>query len=76
MTASMEINYHSASDEIDRIFYGNEIHCTEVKHSTSDYYEQLKEYGGRINPKTVPIRFQDMQIDQHSSQRRWPWDGL
>ena len=43
VTASMETNYHIASDEIDRIFDGNEIHCTEVKHSTSDYSEQLKD---------------------------------
>ena len=40
MTASVEKNYHIAFDEIDRIFDGNSIHCTEVKHSTSDDYEQ------------------------------------
>ena len=27
------------TDEIDKIFYGDAIHCTEVKHSTSDDYE-------------------------------------
>ena len=43
MTASVEKNYHIASDEIDRIFDGNAIHCTEVKHYTSDDSEQLKE---------------------------------
>ena len=42
MTASVETNYHITSDEIDRIFDGNEIHSTEVKHSTSDDSEQLK----------------------------------
>ena len=31
MTASMETYYHISSDEIDRIFYRNTIHCTEVK---------------------------------------------
>ena len=36
MTTSVETNYHIASDEIDRIFDGNAIHCNEVKHSTSD----------------------------------------
>ena len=39
MTASVERNYHNASDEIDRIFYGNAIHCTEIRNSTSDYSE-------------------------------------
>ena len=43
MTASVEINYHIASDEIDRIFDEKAIDCTEVKRSTSDDYEQLKE---------------------------------
>ena len=43
MTVSMETNYHIASDEIDRIFDENAIHCNEVKISTSDDYEQLKE---------------------------------
>ena len=43
MTASVETSYHVASDEIDRIFDRNEIHCTEFKHSTYDDYEQLKE---------------------------------
>ena len=42
MNASVETNYHIASDEIDRIFYGNAIHFTEVKHSTSDDSEHLK----------------------------------
>ena len=37
---------------------------------------QLKEYGGRINPATVPTRFQVNQIGYHSSQRRWPWYGF
>ena len=36
MTASVEKDYHIASDEIDRIFDGNAIHCTDVKNSTSD----------------------------------------
>ena len=43
MTASAETNYHIASDEIDRIFDGNEINCAEVKKSTSDDSEQLKD---------------------------------
>ena len=43
MNSSVEINYHIASDEFDRIFDGNAIHCTDVKNSTSDDYEQLKE---------------------------------
>ena len=43
MTASVNTNYHIASDEIDIIFDGNAIHCTEVKNSTSDDSEQLKE---------------------------------
>ena len=43
MTASAEKNYHIASDEIDRIFDGNAIHCTEVKTSKSDDSEQIKE---------------------------------
>ena len=42
MNSSMETNYHIASDETDRIFDVNEIHCTEVKHYTSDDSEQLK----------------------------------
>ena len=42
-TASVETNYHIAYDEIDRIFDGKKIHCTEVKHYTSDDSEQLKE---------------------------------
>ena len=36
MTASVETNYHIASDEIDRIFDGNKTYCSEVKNSTSD----------------------------------------
>ena len=43
MTASVETNYHIASDEIDRISDVNTIHCTEFKHSTSGDSEQLKE---------------------------------
>ena len=43
MTAYVETNHHIASDETDRIFDGNAIHCTEVKNSTSDDSEQLKE---------------------------------
>ena len=43
MTTSVETNYHIASDEIDRIFDANAIHCNEVKHSTSDDSEQLKD---------------------------------
>ena len=69
MTASVETNYHIASDEIDRIFDGNAMHCTEAKHSTSDDSEQLKDYGSRINPATVLTRFQDIQRDHHYSQR-------
>ena len=42
MNAYLETDYHIASDKIDIIFNGNEIHCTEVKHSTYDDYEQLK----------------------------------
>ena len=42
MTASVETNYHIASNEIDRIFDANVVHCTEVKHSTSGDCEQLK----------------------------------
>ena len=42
MAASVETNYHISSDEIDRIFDGNAINCTEVKHSISDDSEQLK----------------------------------
>ena len=42
MNASVEINNHFASDEIDRIFDGNTIHCNEVKNSTSDDSEKLK----------------------------------
>ena len=42
MIASVEKNYHISSDEIDRIFDENAVHCTEVKHSTSDNSEQLK----------------------------------
>ena len=41
MTASVKTNYHIASDEIDRIFNANVIHCNEVTHSTSDDSEQL-----------------------------------
>ena len=36
MTASVEKNYHIASNEIDRIFDGNAIHFTKIKNSTSD----------------------------------------
>ena len=43
MNASVETNYHIASGEINRIFDGNAIHCTEVKYSTSDDSEHLKE---------------------------------
>ena len=43
MTTSVEKNYHIASNEIDRIFDSNAIHCTEVKYSTSDDSEQLKD---------------------------------
>ena len=43
MTASAEINYHIASNGIDRIFDANAIHFTEVKISTSDDSEQLKD---------------------------------
>ena len=32
LTASIEKNYHIEFDEIDIIFDGNSIHCTEVKH--------------------------------------------
>ena len=42
MTASMETNYHIAFDETDRIFNGNAIYFTEVKHYISDDSEQLK----------------------------------
>ena len=42
MTTSVEKNYHVESDEIERIFDANVFHCKEVKHSTSDDYEQLK----------------------------------
>ena len=42
VTASVETYYHIASDEIDRIFDANEIHCKEVKHCTSEDYKQLK----------------------------------
>ena len=42
MTACMETKYHIASDETDRIFNGNAIHCTEVKNYISDDSEQLK----------------------------------
>ena len=42
MTKSVEKNDHIASDEIDRVFDGNAIHITEVKHYTSDDSEQLK----------------------------------
>ena len=42
MTASVETNYHIASNEIDRIFDSNSIHCTEVKHYTSDGSEPKK----------------------------------
>ena len=43
MTVSMEKNHHIESDETDRIFDGNTIYCTEVKNSTSDDSEQLKD---------------------------------
>ena len=43
MNASVEANYHIPSDEIDIIFDGNAIHCTEAKNSTSDDSEQLKD---------------------------------
>ena len=43
MTVSLGKNYHIASDEIDIIFDGTAINCTEVKHSTSDDSEELKE---------------------------------
>ena len=36
MNASVGTNYHVASDEIERIFDANAIHCKEVKHSTTD----------------------------------------
>ena len=36
ITVSMETDYLIASDEIDNFFDENAIHCTEVKHSTSD----------------------------------------
>ena len=36
MNASVGTNYHVASDEIERIFNANAIHCKEVKHSTTD----------------------------------------
>ena len=42
MTASVEKNYHIASDEVERIFNANAIHCNEVIHSTSDYSKHLK----------------------------------
>ena len=42
ITASVEKNYHIASDEIDRLFDGNVIHFNEIKHSTYDDSEQLK----------------------------------
>ena len=42
LTASIEKNYHIEFDEIDIIFDGNSIYCTEVKHSTSDDSENLK----------------------------------
>ena len=54
----------------------NVIHCKEVKHSTSDYSEELKYYGSCINTMIVPVRFQNIQRDQYSPQRQWPWDGL
>ena len=43
MTASVETNDHIASDEINRIFDGNAIYCTEVNNYTSDDSEQLKD---------------------------------
>ena len=43
MIASVKTNYHITSDETDKIFDGNAIHCTEVKNSTSDDSEPLKE---------------------------------
>ena len=69
MTAYVETNYHIASDEIDRIFDGNAIHCTEVKNSTPDDSKQLKQKRSRIDPTTVSTRFQDIQRYQNSSQR-------
>ena len=42
MNTSVETNDNISSDEIDRIFNANVIHCNEVKHSTSDDYEQLE----------------------------------
>ena len=69
MTISVEATYHIASNDFDRIFDGTSIHCTEVKHSTSDYYEQLKYIGGRIKHETVSTSFQDIHRDQHYSQR-------
>ena len=68
-TASIETNYPIASNEIDRIFDANMVHCNELKHSTSDYSEQLKDYVSRINTATVPTRFQNIQRYQHSPQR-------
>ena len=76
MTAPVETNYHISSDEIDRIFDGILIHYNEVKHSTSDDYEQLKEERGRINPATFPTRFQKIQRDHHHSQCQWTWYGF
>ena len=43
MTASVEKNYHVESNEIEIIFDANMIHRKEVKHSTSDDSEQLKD---------------------------------
>ena len=58
LTASIEKNYHIEFDEIDIIFDGNSIHCTEVKHSTSDDSENLKYQGVCINHATVTTRVQ------------------
>ena len=68
MNTSVETNYHIASDEIDIIFDGNVIDCTEVKHSISDDSEQLKDQSGHRNPATVTTRIQYIERDQHSSQ--------
>ena len=76
MTASVETNYHIASNKIDRIFDGNSIHFNEVKYSTYGDSEQLKDYCGRINPDTVSTRLQDIQIYQNSPQRQCTWDVL
>ena len=43
MNSSVKTNYHIAFNKIVRIFDANAIHCNEVKHSTSDDYEKLKD---------------------------------